>query len=60
MHIRSRRTLRNTEDIDSLISWLLIFVKRKEDRGKLGEDVVVIDAREIDFLAGVPRGDEEK
>lgn len=60
MHIRSRRTLRNTEDIDSLISWLLIFVKRKEDRGKLGEDVIVIDAREIDFLAGVPRGDEEK
>lgn len=43
-----------------MISWLLIFVKRKEDRGKLGEDVVVIDAREIDFLAGVPRGDEEK
>lgn len=42
-----------------MISWLLIFVQ-KEDRGKLGEDVVVIDAREIDFLAGVPRGDEEK
>ena len=42
-----------------MISWLLIFV-RKEDRGKLGEDVIVIDAREIDFLAGVPRGDEEK